>query len=208
MMKQPIYNLFQGTDTASVELRLVRKYMHAPTLDVGAADGAFADAANASGFIVHSCDPAPKNSRVEKASLDQMAARGITWATVTCWQCLEHIDNHDDALRQLVGLVSPGGSLIVSVPANEDMTLNECNCPACGLAYHRWGHKRSWTASGLGEAMLNAGLEVRMLRVYPVTFAARIPLGRWLWPIAMLIRDQSIHTPHVIGVGYKPKVHP
>jgi SAM-dependent methyltransferase len=44
---------------------------------------------------------------------------GKTFDVITCISVLEHIANHDAAMRSMVALLNPGGHLIVTFPYNE-----------------------------------------------------------------------------------------
>ncbi len=44
---------------------------------------------------------------------------GKKFDVITCISVLEHIANHDDAMRSMLALLNPGGHLIVTFPYNE-----------------------------------------------------------------------------------------
>ena len=61
-------------------------------------------------------------------------------------EVLEHMD--DDQLsasvREIHRVLKPGGHAVITVPAREDLSINECFCPNCGFKFHKWGHSQTW----------------------------------------------------------------
>ena len=96
---------------------------------------------------------------------------------VTMLDVLEHLDDDVGALRELAGLVEPGGAIVVAVPAytwawsDHDVVL---------------GHRRRYTRRRLVEVASAAGLIVERCTYYyswlvPIAFAVRrTPLRRFL----------------------------
>jgi SAM-dependent methyltransferase len=56
---------------------------------------------------------------------------------ITCISVLEHIANHDDAMRSMLDLLNPGGHLIVTFPYNEHRYVgNVYQLPGAGYGQH------------------------------------------------------------------------
>ncbi len=74
--------------------------------------------------------------------------------TVVCLNVVEHVDDDVGALRNIRGVLSPGGRAIVLVPNGPGIlgTLDEV-----------LGHRRRYTEATLREALAAAGLEVEQL---------------------------------------------
>jgi|GEM_PF-589831 len=68
-------------------------------------------------------------------------------------EVLEHMDDAQlaVAVAEIGRVLKPGGHALVTVPAREDLSLNECYCPNCGHHFHKWGHKQSWTRARIEE---------------------------------------------------------
>lgn len=45
---------------------------------------------------------------------------------VTCISVIEHIDNHEDAFRSMISLLSPGGHLVLTCPFTDDRYVADC----------------------------------------------------------------------------------
>jgi ubiquinone/menaquinone biosynthesis C-methylase UbiE len=61
-------------------------------------------------------------------------------------EVLEHMDEEGlrTAVAEIARVLKPGGHAVVTFPAHENLRENECFCPHCGHAFHKWGHKQSW----------------------------------------------------------------
>ena len=74
--------------------------------------------------------------------------------TVICLNVLEHIEDHDKAVRNMRSALSDSGRMIVLVPQN----------PArFGSLDELVGHQRRYTRKSLGDVLANNGLEVEQL---------------------------------------------
>jgi SAM-dependent methyltransferase len=69
---------------------------------------------------------------------------------VVCGEVLEHLDNDLAAVREIARVLCPDGILVASVPANPW---------SYDWVDHWAGHRRRYTAEGLGELMAAAGLD-------------------------------------------------
>jgi SAM-dependent methyltransferase len=91
-------------------------------LDVPAGEGALAASLIAAGFAVSCCDLYPEIFRLEGVDVRRGDLNGElpfadrSFAYITCLEGLEHIENPQQAMREFVRLLQPGGHLIVSVP--------------------------------------------------------------------------------------------
>lgn len=134
--------------------------------------------------------------------------------TVVCLNVLEHIEGADQALRNMISFLRPGGRLVLLVPAHPRLL---------GSLDRALGHLRRYTVAGLRDRVIGGGLhpvEARTLnplavpgwwingrlfqrRVIPgvqmVLFDFCTPLVRWLdrlrWPFGL----------SVFVVGEKPR---
>jgi ubiquinone/menaquinone biosynthesis C-methylase UbiE len=62
-------------------------------------------------------------------------------------EVLEHMTSNqlDKCLSEILRVLKPGGSAVITFPAEEDLKNEECYCPRCELVFHRFGHKQSWS---------------------------------------------------------------
>lgn len=91
-------------------------------LDVPAGEGALAASLIAAGFAVSCCDLYPEIFRLEGVDVRRGDLNGElpfedrSFDYITCVEGLEHIENPQQAMREFLRLLQPGGHLIVSVP--------------------------------------------------------------------------------------------
>jgi SAM-dependent methyltransferase len=91
-------------------------------LDVPAGEGALAARLLQLGFSVSCCDLFPeifrlKNVEIKRGDLSsQLPYNDSEFDYVTCVEGLEHIENPQQAIREFRRILSPGGTLVISVP--------------------------------------------------------------------------------------------
>jgi SAM-dependent methyltransferase len=64
-------------------------------------------------------------------------------------EVLEHMDDAelDASVREIRRVLKPGGRAVITVPARENLSANECFCPNCGFKFHKWGHRQYWDSA-------------------------------------------------------------
>jgi SAM-dependent methyltransferase len=152
-----------------------------PALDVGCGTGAMVDRLGELGIEPRiGLDPNPdalpwaRGHGVAPAGLaagpmTALPVRGGSLCAVTALDVLEYLDDDAAALREYARVLRPGGVLVVSVPANE-WAWSEYDVA--------FGHRRRYSAPGLGAALAGAGLVVEHVTAYHA----------WLTPVALLLR--------------------
>lgn len=70
---------------------------------------------------------------------------------VGAFDVLEHVVEHEDALRQLIRAVRPGGGIILTVPQHPELWAPRDDF---------WGHQRRYTRRQLVELLRKAGLRI------------------------------------------------
>ncbi|HEX6851631.1 MAG TPA: class I SAM-dependent methyltransferase [Candidatus Polarisedimenticolaceae bacterium] len=146
-------------------------------LDIGVGDGAFERFAEARGARVHVLDPDAKAiARVREAlDLGERARAGyataIPWPdaafdTVVVSEVLEHLDDAtlEGSLAEIRRVLRPGGRILGTVPADEDLAAQAAVCPDCGKRFHRWGHARRFDRDGLGATLASRFASVDVSR--------------------------------------------
>src|SRR3989449_6487837 len=103
-------------------LGILEKEQRGPLLDVPAGEGALAARLIATGFEVSCCDLYPEIFRLKDVPIFQGDLNGElpfddrSFDHVTCLEGLEHIENPQQAMRELPRVLRPAGTVIVSIP--------------------------------------------------------------------------------------------
>ena len=144
------------------QYELISRHCGPSVLEVGAGLGEFAS--QFSGLrrhVVTDVDPAAVESMRQRfADRPEVEARQLDLAgplpdigepvsSVIAINVLEHIEDDQGALRSLAGLVEPGGTIVLFVPAYMQLY---------GDFDRRVGHVRRYTPATLREAIVGAGL--------------------------------------------------
>jgi SAM-dependent methyltransferase len=168
-----------------------RPYLGARVLDVGAGIGTFTELAAAEGRDVVALEPhAPyaelleagigrePNVEVVRATVEELRDRGPKpFDSALCLNVLEHILDEHSTLRAVHDLLTPGGHLLLLVPAHPLLF---------GEVDRRIGHVRRYRSRPLAQLLREVGFETGRVRfVNPVgalgwlvTFRLRSP-ERW-----------------------------
>lgn len=147
-------------------------------LDVGCGTGAFLEAA-APRYRVAGLDPSPQAvgfcharglSGVRQGGVEALAGLAERYDAVTFFDVIEHLDDDVGALQLARSVLTPGGRVIISVPAYRWLWSHhdEIN-----------GHRRRYTAGLLSQRLAAAGLrEVRVgyfnARLFPAALLVRL----------------------------------
>jgi SAM-dependent methyltransferase len=142
-------------------------------LNIGVGNGALEAAAIARGAEVYAVDPSAEAvERVrEMLQLGDRARVGFgqdlpfedeTMDTVVVSEVLEHLEDDilKGTLQEIRRVLRPGGRVIGTVPAREDLPRQTVVCPHCAEQYHRWGHAQTFDISSM-RALLSGGFKVR-----------------------------------------------
>jgi SAM-dependent methyltransferase len=171
-----------------------RAYLGQRVAEVGAGRGTFAERLLATAGVGHlvlvepaenlypllrSRFAADRRVRVEKR-LEDLAAGSVDAAVLV--NVLEHIGDDAGTLRQLHGILKPGGALLLLVPAFGFLygTLDEA-----------FGHVRRYTKASLSETLRQTGFDIESLRYFNAP-------GVLSWFLAgRILRRRTIRTEDV-----------
>jgi SAM-dependent methyltransferase len=178
---------------------------HARVLNIGIGDGIFEELALQRGHDVHALDPDAGAIGALRArlALGERAQAGRAEAipfpdrhfdAVVMSEVLEHLD--DDALArardEVHRVLRPGGRLIVTVPAREELAAQQVVCPQCGHRHHRWGHLQSFDGARL-RAFLAERFAVESLHSRLVVAWATINWkGRLIAMLKLMLRRLGV----------------
>jgi 2-polyprenyl-3-methyl-5-hydroxy-6-metoxy-1,4-benzoquinol methylase len=174
-------------------------------LDVGCAGGQLLCAARARGFRVAGIERAPgmRRKAAEAArctvydSIPQALASGHRFECITMFEVIEHLVDPLSTLKDVAGLLEPGGVIALSTPncerpgAREGRPINIWFCPPLHISY--------FTAQTLRRCLVDAGLTVLAidgLEHYCRAMAGEIVLPDWLIKVLTPIRRGKRLRPH------------
>jgi len=66
-----------------------------------------------------------RNVRFRVGNIYGLPYDGDEFGSVVCWDLLAHLENPEDALREVVRVCEPGGSIIANVYSRDDSTFGE-----------------------------------------------------------------------------------
>lgn len=154
---------------------LARRIPRGRVLNVGVGAGLFEQAALQRGLEVWALDPSESTigDLRERLGLGDRARAGYGQAMpfeadffdwVVLSEVMEHLE--DDVLAGTMAEVRrvlvPGGTLLGTVPARDDLVANLAVCPDCGKRFHRWGHVRAFTRDTLRAVLERQLADVRI----------------------------------------------
>ncbi|HUP32842.1 MAG TPA: class I SAM-dependent methyltransferase [Gaiellaceae bacterium] len=164
-----------------------RPHLGAKVLDLGAGIGTFSRRLAEDAELVVACEPDAEllpqlrdavaglaNVRViatDVARLDP-GELGTRFDAIVCSNVLEHVPDHEQALRRAYELLEPGGRLLLLVPAHEALF---------GPIDRALGHERRYGKTELHRLLAGAGFRVATLRyVNPIGAVGWLVAGRVL----------------------------
>ncbi|MHC5211604.1 MAG: class I SAM-dependent methyltransferase [Planctomycetota bacterium] len=174
--------------------RLLPNEAPARILDVGCGDGSLArDLAERTGAAVTMADLARRRVERARASNPRSAAaqasiyalpwKDSSFELVVCTDLLEHLDDPDAAMAELVRVSAR--HVLISVPYQ--ITIEKTLCPHCGKDYFLYGHQHSFGREGVQRMATLAGARVvRFEHVIPMFECRRY---KWFPPLKWLIWD-------------------
>jgi SAM-dependent methyltransferase len=127
------------------------------TLDIGVGNGIFEELALQRGLDVYALDPSERSIETLRARLElgdkarvgygqHMPFEDAFFDTVVISEVLEHLSNEVvvGTLSEIARVLVPGGCIIGTVPAREDLRKKMVVCLHCGKRFHNKGHVQSF----------------------------------------------------------------
>jgi ubiquinone/menaquinone biosynthesis C-methylase UbiE len=174
--------------------RLLPRELTGPVLDVGCGDGALSrDLRQVTGAspvlgLDLSVRRAERADRMEgvrflSGSIYELPFAADTFPLVLCTDLLEHLDEPDRAMTELVRVSRD--AVVISVPYCID--IEKTLCPHCNKDYFLYGHQHSFGREGVERMASGAGARVeRFEHVIPMFECRRY---KWFPPLKWLIWD-------------------
>jgi SAM-dependent methyltransferase len=133
-----------------------------PGVEVAGVDLNRADLGKAKGFLSLMAREQKGRWLVAQADVTKLPFADGSFDVVICSEVLEHIEDNQTAVAELVRVLKPGGDLVVTVPR----FLPERICWAISRAYHQepGGHIRIYKKSELQGLLEAAGVRCRRIR--------------------------------------------
>lgn len=166
-------------------------------LNIGIGDAEFERAALRRGLEVHSLDPSPAavedlrrstglGERVKCGSADRLPWPDGSFDRVVVSEVLEHLDRDtlEGTLDEIARVLKPGGRVLGTVPARENLEEQVVLCPYCDREFHRWGHERSFDREALSALLAS---RFRVVSVRERVFVTWGPLN-WRGRLVAAIR--------------------
>ena len=178
---------YQAETNARILIRTVKKYVRDGILDIGAANGALLEQLDGLGFKdLKGIDLVPKSKRVIQGSITDLPFEDGTFYTVFCTEVVEHLDKGQmfKGLKEIKRVLKKDGCLILTVPHDEDFSLNMVTCPDCGKEFHRWGHVQRFSRKDIGRVLTKNGHSIIFEGIYAFGAMSKLPLGshlNWLF---------------------------
>jgi cyclopropane fatty-acyl-phospholipid synthase-like methyltransferase len=171
MDQEKIWDYFQNDEEAGEAVFNARpRYEHVArqispgmhVLDIGVGRGGLESLLVRKNVHISALDPGERSIAMvrERFGLGESAKVGFSQdipfpdgqfdAVVMC-EVLEHLSNEVRvaSFREISRVLKPGGRLLGTVPADENLLDNRVVCPHCGEVFHRWGHLQSFTEGRL-----------------------------------------------------------
>jgi SAM-dependent methyltransferase len=168
-----IWEHFQNDDQDSFAASLPRlsflAQQIAPSscvLNIGIGGGQFEQIAAQRSFDLYQLDPNEKSiaaarERSGHAGKDQvgysqnMPFEANFFDAVVASELLEHLPDTTlaQSLLEIARVLRPGGLLLGTVPARENLSESYMFCPHCQQVFHRWGHEQSFTVQRMSKML-------------------------------------------------------
>lgn len=98
-----------------------------------------------------------------------------------CSEVLEHIENPEDAIKEMSRIIKKNGIAIITVPFEED--IQSTICTHCYKRTPLYGHLHSFNGDSIGVMLERNGFRTErvetMHSVLPIAFYDRLPYGIW-----------------------------
>ena len=191
---------YQGDVVSKILINLIKKYIEAPVLDIGAGSGSLVNTFKKRGLEAVGIDLPPVKKGVLEGNITDLNFADNDFKTIFCTEVLEHLDSQqlDRGIDEVRRVLKPGGHFIVTVPYNENLDGNSYTCPQCKYKFHRMGHLQSFDKDRIKNILKKGGFKILYCKVFPLGVIAKLPLGRWYYKLFMKLKYDLISKTMII----------
>lgn len=195
---------YQAQKNAGLLIRIVKRFIHGPILDIGAADGSLIKTLQKKGFAnVKGIDIVPKSSIIETGDITNIPYPDSSFQTIFCTEVIEHLDSAqiEKGLKEIQRVLKKDGCLIFTVPNREKRTTNAVVCPKCSHEFHRYGHVQYFDEESVKSILTD--YEILFQKIYALGAMSVLPLGRYFNWLFKRLNYESVPKTLVIIVRAK-----
>ena len=228
MEQQKIWEYFQNDglnpDTFSeARQRFMLRYLKPSqdVLNIGVGSGALERLGVAKGVNMYSLDPNRNAIERLRESLGLAGRAQVGFAesmpteiekerfdVVVMSEVLEHLDDESlaGALDNVLRVLKPQGSLLISTPYREDLNSNIAVCPDCGKVFHKFGHVQSFDKDRMRFVLERSEFKVDKIIVTSFVDWQRRGIKNLFKSIFRLVLarlGEGISDPHLVFIAHK-----
>lgn len=137
---------FSGDLIAPVVIRMARRYIKSPVLDVGTGSGALVNRLGKLGYLAFGVDICPQNKRITRDTAQDLRSwEDNEVGTLFCTDVIEHLRRRDlsVAINTFYRKMRKGAFGIFTTINNERLSDKRIVCPQCTHEFHTSGHNQS-----------------------------------------------------------------
>jgi SAM-dependent methyltransferase len=187
-------------------------------LNIGLGEGYLEELLVRKGCTVSLLDPDSKSvaavqsrlslgDRAKVGSIESLPFASNSFDVVFVSEVVEHLSPAllRGGLIEIRRVLKPGGRLVGTTPADENLRDNECKCPSCGLTFHKWGHLQSFSAEGLKAILSEELTNVSIRRRFFPNWSELGVLGKIQGLLRMILTPLGAPTayPTFVFIAYK-----
>jgi len=119
-------------------------------------------------------------------------------------EVIEHLNEEylHDSLNEIHRLLRINGTVIITTPNDEDLSINEEFCPNCGCIYHKWQHINSFDQDKLEKIMDEHGFKTEFITQTNFIRDKSLLRNAYFF-IRKIFSKNPYHKPHLIYIGKK-----
>lgn len=190
-------------------------------LNIGVGSGALEKLGVAKGVTMYSLDPNRNAIERLRESLglaerarvgfaEAIPIEGESFDVVVMSEVLEHLDDETlaGALDNVMRVLRPKGSLLISTPYREILSTNQVVCPDCGKAFHKVGHVQTFDKERMRRLLERHEFNVDKMFVTSFVDWRRKGIKNLLKSVLRVVLarlGEGIADPHLVVIARKSR---